>query len=107
MKLNANQLRSIISETVKASKRRRLGEGPVPPANTTLSSRSHAAAVMEDRRIQDAMDSLSGALVDALTTVLGGDELFDGSDVEGQVMTGFQNELHEFVEQWAESYSSP
>lgn len=105
MKLSANQLRSIISETVRTAKKKRLAEGPVPPMGTTLGSRSVASAVMEDQQVLDAMDTLTNALIGSLVTLLG-PESPDGSDIEEQAMTGFQNELHDFVEQWAESLSS-
>ena len=105
MKLTANQLRGIINETVKASKRKRLKEGPVPPTGTTLGSRSISSAVMGDAALQNAISDLGGALMTALGKFIG-DETPDGSDLEEQIMTGFENELQDFVEQWAETLSS-
>lgn len=98
MKLNANQLRSIISETVKASKRRRLGEGPVPPSDSTLSTRTAPRAV-DTEAISDAVMTLVEAIVaEATTTLALTDE--QSMNLSDTAHVDIHNDLLDIAEQW-------
>ena len=101
IKLNAAQLRNIISETVKGSRRRSLRESPVPPADTILDDRATTTAVMDDERVITAIDDLMWEFLNRLDAVLGLDHKGQFDRVIGRLRT----EVFALMEDWVKNFA--
>lgn len=89
MKLNQAQLRRLVEQVVN--------EMPDPPEGTSLATRAPAAAAAEHPAIIAAVETMVGAMGDALSEQLGDEDMIE---LDQTLHTEFHNDLMEFVEGW-------
>ena len=94
MKVTKVQLRRIIREAVKS----KLREALEPPPFTTLPSRAQADAAVDNPEIDDAVNELTGVVINAAEEIIGSDDPSFSDAVHPEVYNILRAAVEEAIE---------